>query len=184
VDIYLTEPVGPFPTAAGAAFGTFTTKKDVSPFPLPVIPAGKLRRGSKVYVKAAGEYSTTGAPTLRAGFYHGIRSGATITADIAVTALAAPGGTGAAAWPWWMEWDGFLNSDPGTTATLLGQGQAQFGASISTFNTETPIPITQALRTVTIDTTIERAIGVSWEWGTSSASNTVTTNFLRVLILN
>ena len=44
MDLYLTEPVGPFHTAAGAAFNTFTTKKDVSPQPLPVIRIDRADR--------------------------------------------------------------------------------------------------------------------------------------------
>jgi hypothetical protein len=38
-----------------------------------------------------------------------------------------------------------------------------------------PMPTTQALRTVTVDTTANRAIGVGAAWGTSSASNSITT---------
>jgi hypothetical protein len=182
VDVYLTEPLGPFHTAAGAAFNTFTTKKDVSPLPLPVIPGGKLRRQSKLYIKASGEFSTTGTPTLALGFYIGTRAQA-ITTDIALSSVITTG-SGAAAWPWEMEWEGFLNSDPGTAATLLGSGKLYLGTALTTFASPVPIPITQALRTVTIDTTIERAIGVSATWGTSSASNSITTNYLRALVLN
>lgn len=181
MDLYLTEPVGPFHQGVGAAFGSFTTKKDISPQPLPVIPGGKLRQGSKIHIRASGEYSTTGTPTLRTGFYLGTRAG-TITIDLAVTALAATP-SAAAGWPWWMEWDGIC-ATTGPTGSLVGMGQSQLGLTIATFSAEAPLPITQALRTVAIDTTIERAIGVSGEWGTSSASNTITVNNLRVLILN
>jgi len=37
MDYYVTEPVGPFPTAIGASFGTFTARQDVSPQPLPIM---------------------------------------------------------------------------------------------------------------------------------------------------
>jgi hypothetical protein len=181
MDIYLTEPMVPFATAAGAAFNTFTTRKSVDPLPVPVIPAGKLRRGSKIHLKAWGEYTSSGTPTFRLGFWVGTRA-LSITADLAVTALAATV-SGAAAFPWWMEWDGLVTLE-GTSGSLVGQGQCQLGATISTFSSETPIPITQALRTVTIDTTIERAVGVSAEWGTSAAGNQVIVNGLRGLYFN
>jgi hypothetical protein len=71
----------------------------------------------------------------------------------------------------------------GTAGTVVGGGELKLGTSLTAW-TSTPIPITQALRTVTWDTTIARAIGVSATWGTSSASNTVKTNGLQVVIAN
>jgi hypothetical protein len=181
VDLYLTEPVGPFPTASGAAFNTFTTKKSVDPLPIPVVPAGKLRQGSKLFMRANGEYSTTGTPNLTLGFWFGSRALA-ITGDIALSSvIVTPTAT---AWPWWMEWHGICNA-VGTAGTLLGQGQLQMGSALTTFSAEVPIPITAALRTVsTFDTTVERAIGVSATWGTSSASNSITVYDLSVNIRN
>jgi hypothetical protein len=157
MDIYLCEPVGPFPTAAGAAFASFTTKKSIDALPVPTIPAGKL------------------------GFWVGTRA-LSITTDLALSGTITTG-SGAAAWPWEMYWEGLLNSDPGTTATLLGHGRLYLGTSLTAYAIST-IPITQALRTVTVDTTIERTIGVSGTWGTSSASNSVTVYDHRVLIVN
>jgi hypothetical protein len=182
MDLYLCEPVGPFHTAAGAAFNNFTTRKSVDPLPVPVIPGGKLRRGTGIHLKAFGEYSTVTTPTMRIGFWFGSRALA-ITGDLAVTALAASA-SGAATWPWWMEWDGICTLE-GTAGTLLGQGQAQFGTALGTFAAEIPMPITQALRTVaSFDTTIERAIGVSCEFGTAAAGNQIIVNRVRALILN
>lgn len=182
MDIYLCEPVGPFPQAASAAFNTFTTKKSVDPLPVPVIPAGKLRRGSRLHLKAYGEYSSLTGASLTLGFWFGTRALA-ITGDIAL-AGAFTTGTTPAAWPWWMEWDGICTLE-GTAGTLLGQGQMQFGSSLTAFNAESPIPVSQALRTVSsFDTTIERAVGVSATWGASSASNQIITNGVRALILN
>lgn len=182
MDIYLCEPVGPFHTAARAT-NTFTTKQDVSPAPVPVIPGGKLRRGSKIFIKSAGDYSSLTGAVLTLGYWFGTRA-LSITGDIAL-AGAFTTGTTPAAWPWQMHWEGILNTDPGTTATLLGEGWVQFGSSLTAFNAETPMPVSAALRTTgSFDTTIERAIGVSATWGASSASNQVTVNTHTVLILN
>lgn len=182
MDIYLCEPVAPFHTAGGAAFTTFTTKKSVDPLPVPVIPAGKLRLGSRLHLRAYGEYSSLTGASLTLGFWFGTRALA-ITGDIALAA-AFTTGTTPAAWPWWMEWDGICTAI-GTAGALLGQGQVQFGSSLTAFNAEAPIPVSQALRTVSgFDTTVERAVGVSATWGASSASNSITVNGVRALILN
>src|ERR1043166_769984 len=175
----IVEAIGPFHSANGAAFNTFTTKKDVSPQPLPVVLGGKIVRGTKVGLYANGEFSTTGTPTINLGFWFGTRAGS-ITGDIALSSSITTG-TGAAAWPWIMEWEGFCNGE-GTAGTLIGQGKLYLGTSLTAFATPVPIPITQALRTVTIDTTIERAMGVSGTWGTSSASNQIIVNNLKLSI--
>src|SRR5216117_33669 len=94
----IAECIGPFHTAAGAAFNTFTTKKDVSPVPIPVILGGKVIRGTKMSIMGKGEFSTTGTPTLALGFWFGTRA-LSITGDIALSSTITTG-SGAAAWPW------------------------------------------------------------------------------------
>lgn len=185
MDLYLTEPVGPFAVASGAAFNTFTTKKDVSPLPIPRIMAGKLRAGSVVKIEAEGEYSTTATPTLVWGLYLGTHSGEqtapTITTDIALSsAITTP--SGAAAFPWRMEWRGKVTK-VGSSGSMIGNGTLEQGTALTT-QASFPIPITQALRTVAINTTVENAVGVSATWSASSASNSITTYNITVLILN
>jgi hypothetical protein len=134
-------------------------------------------------MRAHGDYSSLTGALLTLGFWFGTRAGV-ITGDVALSSVITTGTT-PAAWPWWMEWDGILNTAPGTTATLVGQGQLQLGSSLIAFNAEVPIPISAALRTTgAFDTTIERAIGVSATWGASNAANQVTVNGHRVLLLN
>lgn len=182
MDFYMCEPVGPFPAAASAAFNTFTTKQNVTTLgQVPVIPAGKLRAGSKLALRAAGNFSTTATPTLSLGFWIGTRA-LSMTIDLAISSLITTG-SGAAAWPWIMEWDGICTKAD-VSGTLLGQGKLYLGSSLTAFNTPVPIPITAALRTVAIDTTIERALGVSAAYSASSASNQVQVDDLRALILN
>ena len=178
--IYLTAPAGPIHTGPGASFGTFTTKTDISPIPIPVIQGGTLIPGSKIWLKANGEFSTTGTPTLSLGFGFGTIGGS-ITTDVAVSS-AITTGSGAAAWMFDIEWFGTC-ATVGTTGTVVGAGILQLGTSLTTVKA-VPIPITQALRTVTVDTTIARAVSVSAAWGTSSASNTVKVNSYNVLISN
>lgn len=181
MDFYFTTPLQPFPTAPGAAFASFTTKQDVSPLPLPVFPAYVPRQGSKLWIKANGEFSTTGTPTINLGFYIGTVAGS-ITSDLALSSTITTG-SGAAAWPWEMEYLGTITGTLGTTCTIVGSGELKLGTSLTAW-TSTPMPITQALRTVTWDTTIARAIGVSCTWSASSASNIVKVNNHAAMLLN
>jgi hypothetical protein len=176
---YLSESISPFAVASRAT-NTFTTKQDVTPAFLPVITAGKLGPGTQISIRASGRYSTTGTPNLTLGFWHGTRAGS-ITGDVALSSVIAT--ATATLWPWDMWWDGICTA-PGTSGTLLGMGGLQLGASLTTYNAEVPIPITDALCTVTLDTTIERAIGVSATWSASSVSNEVRVYYHRVLIYN
>lgn len=179
MDFYISTPVGPFPVAAGAAFTTFTTRQDISPQPLPLVNANMLRLGTKIEMEASGEISSTGTPTIVLGFYIGTVAGA-ITTPIAETG-AITISTGAA-WPWNIRWTGLVIA-LGTSGSVVGEGVAQIGSSLTAFATSA-IPITQALRTFTWDTTIARAVGVCGTWSASSASNSVKTNDHRVQIIN
>jgi hypothetical protein len=180
MDLYLTSPVGPFPAAVGATFGTFTARQDVSPQPLPVILPNQLRIGTKIMIMAEGEFSTTATPTLTMGFYIGTQAGVFTTAIAESSAITTA--SGAAAFPWRMEWRGLVTG-VGASGTLVGSGAFEIGTALTTSNA-TPIPITQALRTVAIDCTIARAVGVCATWSVSSASNTVKTINHAVMLLN
>jgi len=170
VDLYLTEPFGPFPAAIGNAYTTFTTRQDVSPLPLPVIPAGKLRPGSQLEFDARGEFSTTGTPTLAVGLYLGTQVPAITTVIAESSAITT--GSGAAAWPWEMHWEDLVTAI-GTSGSMTGHGYLKLGTSLTAYAADAPIPTTAGARVVAIDTTIARAIGVCATWGTSSASNSI-----------
>ena len=175
---YLMQPFVPTQPDVGAAFGTFTTRQDVSPQPLPVARAGQLFEGAKILLKANGEYSSTGTPTLILGFYFGTSAGA-ITLPLGESSANATSTAGT--FPWSLELLGTIVGT-GTAGSIVAQGTCDFGTSL-TAHTSTPIPITLALRTVAIDTTIDRAFGVCATWNASSASNTVRTNNLLAALL-
>ena len=181
MDLYLTSPVGPFASAVGAAFGTFTARQDVSPQPVPVILPNALHLGSKIKIEAEGEISTTATPTCVFGVYLGTN----VAPPAPVSILAETGALSfatAAAWAWRLEYRGIVVG-LGTAGSIVGMGQIEFGTSL-TATTSAPLPITQALRTVAIDTTIVRSVGVCATFSASSASNTVKTINLSVLLLN
>lgn len=184
-DGYITTPVGPFHSAVGASFGTFTTRQDVSPTPVPVIPANQLRPGSQVRIFASGECSTTATPTLVLGFYVGTGVGAsggpaaitTVLAETAAISLAT-----AAAWPWRLELE-LLVTALGTAGSVNSMGNGEMPTAIGAFSS-VALPITQALRTVALNTAVPNAVGVCATYSASSASNTVRVNKLTAQLLN
>jgi len=184
VEIYLTEPVGPFARVLGASFSNFTTRQDVTftagAFSLPTIPAGKLTPGRQLEIDANGEFSTTGTPTLALGFYIGTQAAAITT--VLAESGAITTGSAAASWPWLLHWEGVVTQD-GPTGSVTGHGTLQLGTSLTALAVSA-IPTTLAARTVAIDTTIARAIGVCATWGTASASNAVKVYKHRVTINN
>jgi len=183
---YIVNCVPPFAPDVSTAYASFTTKQDCSPRPVPRILPGMLDVGSIIKVEAEGEYSTTGTPNLTWGLYLGTHDGTTGTAPTIVTDIALSSvivtPSGAAAFHWRMEWRGKVTKI-GSSGSITGTGNLEQGTSL-TAETTFPIPITAALRTFAINTTVENAIGVSATYGTSSSSNTFKTYDLTVLILN
>jgi len=184
----IVECFGPFATVSGTAANTFTTKRDVSPLPIPRIPAGTLFVGDVIKIEAEGEYScTTGSPTIIFGLHLGtyLDDGVTptVVTDIALSSAMAPGASALTAMPWRMEWRGKVTKT-GATGTMIGEGDLEFGTSLTAF-TGVPIPITAALRTVSpLNTTIDNRVGVSATWSASSASNSITTYNITCMRLN
>lgn len=174
---YWRSPVGPLHIASGTALASSTTLTDISTLPPIVIPGNQFDFGATVNLRACGPFSTTGTPTLLLGFYLGGVAGTALAASAAITT-----GTGAAAWPWILEWQGRIRA-LGTSGSIVGQGKLYLGTSLTAFSVNA-IPITQALRTVTWDTTAAKSITVGAQWGTSSASNTVTCDEISLELLS
>jgi hypothetical protein len=151
---------------AGAAYASSTTLTDVSPAPQITLAANSLYVGQRLRVKGYGIFSNTGTPTLLFGIYYG---------GVAGTALAATGATttttGATSWPFDVELD-ILVKSVGTSGTVWCNGKVNLGTSLTAM---TPIwlPSTQS-QPVTINTTTANALTLGAQWGTNSASNTLT----------
>lgn len=177
----LLSPSGGYPVAAGTAFNTFTTLQDVSPTPLPLIFGFQLRAGSKVEFEAEGEFSTTGTPTLSLAFLYGASAGGAGGVTLAQSSVITTG-SAAAAWPWHLRARGLVTA-VGASGTIVMQGELILGTSLIAV-TVVPVPITQALRTVTIDTTTNKLLGVGAAWGTSNVANSIKVNNFSALLLN
>jgi hypothetical protein len=166
-------PLPPFHTANGTALANSVVLTDISPAPPVVIPAQFLAPGSEIEIRAMGEFSTTGTPTLLIGIYYGGVAGVALAISAAITTAS-----GAAAFPWQLDYRGVVRTD-GATGTLNGQGRLYLGTTLAVASVNI-IPITQALRTVTIDTTAAKSVTIGAQWGTASASNTITCNDISV----
>lgn len=174
---YWTSPIGPFATADGTALASSTTLTDVSVAPQITLPANILEVGMKVQLEAFGQFSNTSTPTLLLGFYYGGVAGSALAASSAVTTT-----TGATAWPWMLRYRGQIRA-VGSSGSIVGQGELLLGTALTAF-TVRPIPEVAASRTVAIDTTAAKTLTVGAQWGTSSASNTLTLNDFTVTLLN
>lgn len=163
---YWTAPLGPLNFGSGAAYNTSVTLTDVSPTPQMTIPAGLLEPGMVLRVTAFGTFSNTGTPTLLLGAYYGGVAGIALAATSAITTT-----TGATNWVWRLEYQGRIRTN-GASGTIMGQGWIDLGTSLTAVS-HRPIPET-ALATVAIDTTAVKILTLGAQWGTNSASNTLT----------
>jgi hypothetical protein len=156
----------PQPTAAGAPLASSTTLTDISVVPQFTLPANFLQAGSALRFTAYGVFSTTATPTLLLGVYYG---------GVAGVALATTGaiatGSGVTNVPWRIELLSTVRT-VGTAGTAISQGLYSMGTSVSAWN-HLPIP-NIALATVAVDTTAAKVLSIGAQWGTSSASNTIT----------
>lgn len=183
MDAYFATPLSPFAPAIGANFNTFTARQDVSPLPLPILPANMCRPGTALKIEAEGEWGATATPTLVLGFYCGIpgaSGGGTITSIFAESVASAT--TAQTSFPWRMEYRGKIVT-VGTAGSIVGSGDLEFGTSLTAVTTTT-IPVTLALRTVAVNTTVANAIGVCATWSASNALNNVRVYQLTASLLN
>lgn len=183
-DFYASTPVPPFATAIGANFNTFTARQFVDPLPVPVILPYQMRPGSLVKIEAEGEFSTTATPTLVLGVAFGIpgATGALGTPIVLAENAAITTGSGAASWMWRIEYRGRVTAT-GTAGSITGTGQLAYGTSLTAV-TSVAIPATLALRTVAVDTTISRGVGVVATWGTSNVANNVRVYMVSAILQN
>jgi hypothetical protein len=172
----------PFPAARGAAAASFTTSKDISPDPEPVLLANELKVGSRLELEAYGEFSTTGTPTLQLGFHYGVALGGLSSTGVILAASGTITTGTATAWPWHCKWVGQVTA-VGSSGAIYGHGVLDLGTSLIAF-AASALPITAAARAVTIDTTTAKTIGVLAAYSASSASNIVRVDHFTAKIIN
>ncbi|HKZ20295.1 MAG TPA: hypothetical protein VJQ57_09310 [Acidimicrobiia bacterium] len=161
-----TGPFQPAHIADGSALASSTTLTDISPSPPIVVPANFLAPGMALRVRAAGRVSTTSTPTLLLGVYVGGVAGTAICTTGAITTTS-----GVTNVTWGLEaW--VVCRTIGSSGTVLGTGLAH-GISGTVGVSTVPLPAS-APATVTWDSTAAKSLTIGAQWGTSSASNTIT----------
>lgn len=180
---YYATPLGPFAPALGVAASTFTTRQDVSPLPCGILPANACELGTRIKIEASGHWSATGTPTLVLGFYAGA---VTATGAGSLTSILAETGaitlSATTDIPWHLDYTGIVTAT-GSTGSITGSGVVDMGSSLTAI-ASTSAPITLALRTVALNTSISNAIGVCATFSASSASNIVRVYHCTPLLLN
>jgi hypothetical protein len=173
-------PVGPLNSTSGTAVTGGTSLTDSSPTPPIIVPAGIVSVGTEIRLRAHGEYTTTSVtPTLTFTIVWNnpgtaIASGVVVAASAAITLTSAS----ATGWPWMLEWDGEFRAlstvAGGSTGSVNGQGKIHVGTALTTFGSPFAFPATKALRTVSIDTSISKAVqlGITWSSATGTPSGT------------
>lgn len=170
----------PAPTADGTALASSTTLTVISPNaatnPPFTIPANRLFPGAVIRVTAYGRFSTTGTPTLLLGLYSGGAAGVSIANSGAITTTS-----GVTNVPFKAEFLVVCRAI-GTSGTLFAQGTAH-GISGTVGVSVVPIPAS-APAVATVDTTLAKTWDLCAQWGTSSASNTITCHLFVVEGMN
>lgn len=176
-DQYYVGPLRPTHSGPFAAFNTFTTFQDImAAGQRPILYGGTTHRDQHLELEAEGEYSSLTGAALTIGFYFG-----TVAVILAQSGTITTGTT-PASWPFHMKWRGQITT-LGTAGQIVGSGFCDIGTSLVAMSS-TFIPITQALRTVAIDTTTNKEIGIGASWGASSVSNSIKCNNFTALLLD
>lgn len=170
----------PNPTVDGAALNTSVALTTISPSAVTspdfVVPANYLYPGQVIKITGRGRFSTTGTPTLLIGAYWGGSAGVSLGNTGAITTTS-----GVTNVPWTYEVNMVVRSI-GTSGTALTIGLAH-GISGTAGVSVVPVPAS-APTAATIDTTVAKALVLAAQWGTSSASNTITCHQWLVEALN
>ena len=179
---YYVAPLTPANYADGAAF-TGLSLLDISP----TGPTGSQRFlggyvaecGTVLRLRAMLSITCTtgGTATLTVGFYWGGIAGTSIAGAAGIATI-----TGAAAWPFIMEYEGEFRAI-GAGGSLVGSGKLYTPASLTTFNTPIPIPQTAAARTIAVNTITNNPLTVGANWSSATGTPSITCNrFLAELV--
>lgn len=168
----------PASTVDGAALASSTSLTTISPSsttsPDFVVPANWLYVGQILRLTATGRFSTTGAPTLLIGAYWGGSAGVSLGNTGALTSVS-----GAANTTWRYQCEIVVRST-GTSGTFMTTGTA---SGITAITAIAQVPAT-APAVATVDTTAAKALVIAAQWGTNSASNTITQHTWMIEAMN
>lgn len=170
-------PLSPIPYGAGTAVTAAALTSGLGGLPIPQLPPVD-RPGGRLIIEAELEHTSTSAtPTLTLGLYLGSVGQAIGSKTLIAASSALAISASAAAWPIMLYYSGKIRTLSPSAGVIYGQGWIKQGASLTTFNTPVPFPITQALRTVSTlntDQVNEVDLGITLSVTTGTPSVTVT----------
>jgi len=162
-------------TASGTAVAS--TSAETILFPNVTIPANYMQDGRTLRIRAIGQYSNTGTPTMIFGLRWGGVAGTLLCKTAACT---TPSGVTAAMW----DLDIILTTrSNGATGTIMANGVARVHAAVagtvaSATGAGLVTPMTNGgvvtPAAVTVDLTADTALSITLTWSASSSSNTAT----------
>lgn len=171
--------------ASGTAIASTTTETII--FPDYTVPANFMVAERLLRIRAIGQYSTTGTPTLIFAVRWGGVAGTVLCKTAACT---TPSGVTAAMW----DFDVLIQTrSSGATGTVMANGVARVHAAVagtvaSTTGAGLVTPMTAGgvvtPATATIDTTSAALLSVTAKWSASDPANTLTGLNLLVESLN
>lgn len=175
-------PVLPLSDVAGTAV-TAAALTAGTPLPAPIIPGGTLAYGSKLFLEADLEMTSSSAtPTLTLGFYIGAVGGAIGSATVIVVSAANALSASAAAWPITLRYKGTIRGISPSAASIQGTAELLYSTSLTAWAT-TPLPQTAAARTVSTLNTQQNNqldVGITLSATTGSPSITCTGFYAEV----
>jgi hypothetical protein len=170
----------------GTQLNTFTTEDDLmKTLPPVIIPAGFFYNlsaaGKSLRVKACGRLGTTGTPT----FTFTVRLLTSTTwsaAGVAWSSAAITCGSGVTLAPWFLDFELTARAlvDGSTGLTLAGMGEVRGGTSLASGGGVYSIPAANTSFTATVDNSVTQYLSLSAACGTSSASNLIQLEMLKV----
>jgi len=162
-------------TASGTAVANTTTETII--FPNVTIPANYMQDGRSLRLRAFGQYSNTGTPTIIFSLRWGGAAGTVLCKTAACT---TPSGVTAACW----DLDIVMTTrSNGSAGTIMANGTARvFAAVAGTVASATGeglvTPMTNGgvvtPAAATVDLTADTALSLTATWSAASASNTLT----------
>jgi hypothetical protein len=151
--------------AAGTAIASSVTETII--FPNITIPANYVKAERCLRVRACGQHSTTGTPTLIFRIRWGGVSGTLLWLSPTFTT-----GSGVTANLWELDVLLFCRAS-GATGTIMAAGPVKVNGATLPFQLACVGGIATPAAT-TVDLTADTALSVTAQWGTNSASNTLT----------
>jgi hypothetical protein len=154
------------PSSPQGASSLVTTTLNTSPTPTDLspnvclIPAGALNLGTRIRLRAAGEYtaSTTASSVTWSFYLSQVGTAISTTASAVLCSTASTALVVLTAAPFILEYTGVMQSlslqAVATNAKIVGQGWSLLPLTLTSFTGPIPMPQTAAARTVTQTSTI------------------------------